>query len=56
MRKHTAAEIGKWEQIRDTTPKMGQMGIYRENRVFPRHVVKLGMSHKILMDGNLTCD
>jgi len=33
MRKHTAAEMGKSGQIRDTKPKTGQVGV-------PGHVVK----------------
>jgi len=30
MRKHTGAEMGKSGQIRDSKPKMGQMGILGE--------------------------
>jgi len=34
MRKHTAAEMGKSGQIRDTKPKTGQMSVPGELRLF----------------------
>jgi len=40
MRKHTAAEMGKSGQIRDTKPKTGQMGVPGELRLLPGYVVK----------------
>jgi len=40
MHKHTAAEMGKSGQIRDTKPKMGQMGLPGELWFFPGYIVK----------------
>jgi len=41
MRMHTAAEIGIFGQIRDTKPRMGQMGVPGELWLFPGHIVKI---------------